>query len=360
MKGALASIFLAFSCVFFFSVNVANLSAATPLNLEKNTQDFVLELKKIQVEGYPHAFNPSIVRWKDSLLMSFWTVKEPCQDGVTCAAESEVGLVWLDSDFNPASRTYILDFGCETTRAQDLRLVKVGESLYIVYNDNQDELITEGGFRMCVARLEFENDHFYISDKEFLYYFDGECSTRREKNWVPFDYKGQLMLAYSLIPHVIFQPFKGTNCCQTVARTDNHFSWNWGEPRGGTPAVKIGNQYLSFFHSCIDLSSEHSQGKNATHYFIGAYTFSDHPPFEITKVSPKPIIAKGFYSGDSYDYYWKPVCAVFPCGILVEGEFVWMSYGRQDHEMWIAKMDCAKLLKSLNSTKHRRFHCCLW
>ena len=41
------------------------------LDLEKKPQDFVLETIKISVPDYPHAFNPSIIRWQGRLLMSF-------------------------------------------------------------------------------------------------------------------------------------------------------------------------------------------------------------------------------------------------------------------------------------------------
>ncbi len=33
--------------------------------------DFILETKRIQISEYPYVFNPSIVRWQDSFLMSF-------------------------------------------------------------------------------------------------------------------------------------------------------------------------------------------------------------------------------------------------------------------------------------------------
>lgn len=333
--------------VFITSLIGYALSLDAYFSLEIAPQSFVLELKRIKIESHPHAFNPSIVRWKGSLLMSFWIVREPDLDVFASGGDSEVGLVWLDDGFNPIGDAYVLDFCSPTSRAQDLRLLNVGETLYMVYNDNQEEVVTEGGFRMWTAKLEFDADGFHIFHQQPLDYFDGACPTRREKNWVPFDYQGDLMLAYSLSPHLIFQPFDETACCQTVGITQSSIRWRWGELRGGTPAVRIDDQYLAFFHSCITFPSLESNDKNALHYFMGAYTFSKDPPFAITQCSTKPIIAKGFYSGMSYDYYWKPVCAIFPCGILVEDEFIWVSYGRQDHELWIAKIDRKELLESL-------------
>ncbi len=74
------------------------------------------------------------------------------------------------------------------------------------------------------------------------------------------------------------------------------------------------------------------------HYFMGACTFSSEPPFEITSFSPEPIVGKDFYHGPPYKT-WRPMCIVFPAGFIFDDNFIWVSYGRQDHEMWIVKLD---------------------
>ena len=91
-----------------------------------------------------------------------------------------------------------------------------------------------------------------------------------------------------------------------------------------------------------------SNGQTMAHYFMGAYAFSLAPPFEITQISPEPIIGKGFYIGKVYNPYWKPVKVVFPCGFIFDDKYIWVAYGKQDHEIWIAKIDKNGLLKSLN------------
>ena len=120
---------------------------------------------------------------------------------------------------------------------------------------------------------------------------------------------------------------------------------NW---RGGTPGLIIdGSQYLAFFHSSKVMPTVHSNGDNILHYFIGAYTFAQHPPFEITQISPEPIVGRKFYNGTIYTPYWKPVRAIFPCGYIFDGSYIWIAYGRQDHEIWLAKLDKEGLLNSL-------------
>jgi len=79
---------------------------------------------------------------------------------------------------------------------------------------------------------------------------------------------------------------------------------------------------------------------------MGAYIFGLHPPFTIDRMSPVPIVAKSFYNGVPHKT-WKPLLVVFPGGIIVEKDFIWVAYGRQDHESWVVKFDKKKLYKSL-------------
>lgn len=167
---------------------------------------------------------------------------------------------------------------------------------------------------------------------------------------MPFDYRGNLLLAYSIQNHRILLPYlDGSNACSLYASTYSDLSWKWGELRGGTPAIRVGNEYLAFFHSSIQIATVHSDGQIMPHYFIGAYTFQKDPPFALTRISPKPIIGAGFYHGEIYTPYWHPVRVVFPCGFVYDDTYIWMSYGRQDHEIWIAKIDKAGLYNSLVS-----------
>jgi predicted GH43/DUF377 family glycosyl hydrolase len=172
---------------------------------------------------------------------------------------------------------------------------------------------------------------------------------RREKNWTPFIHEDKLLLAYTIDPHLIFRPFlDGSEECETVAKSYPSSIWEWGEIRGGTPAIQLSDDYyLGFFHSSILLNSVHSNNIPILHYFIGAYLFSTKPPFEIKYISPEPIIGNNFYHGAIYKPYWHPVRVVFPCGLIIHNEEVWISYGKQDHEIWIAKLDKRKLLADL-------------
>jgi predicted GH43/DUF377 family glycosyl hydrolase len=199
---------------------------------------------------------------------------------------------------------------------------------------------------MYVAEVHHEGDSFFIDEPAPITSFHIVFKPRWEKNWVPFVYKDELLLGYSLSPHIILKPILGTNLCETMADTSNQATWDWGELRGGTPALLEGDRYLAFFHSSKLMSTIHSKGKNLKHYFMGAYTFSSEPPFNITHISPEPIVGKKFYRGPAYKT-WKPLRVVFPGGFVTDDEFIWVAYGRQDFEVWIVKLDKKRLLDSL-------------
>ena len=319
------------------------------VDLEKNCQDFVVETKRIHIPSYPNAFNPSIIRWKERLWMTFRNIPDPKQ-----SFTSHLGIVEIDEKFKVISTPQFFDLtppGISfqiPSRAEDARLIVVGDDLYIIYSDNRDAVITKGGFRVYTAQLEYFEGKFYAKSIEVLKRYPGESQFVREKNWVPFVYQNELLLAYSLDPHLIFRPLPGLGECETFTQSNKLLSWKWGILRGGTPGLNIdGTQYFAFFHSSIKMKTIHSSGKEMLHYFVGAYTFSLEPPFEITQISPEPIIGKGFYTGEVYKPYWGSIRTVFPGGYIYDDEFIWVLYGRQDHEMWVAKIDRRGLFQSL-------------
>ncbi len=196
------------------------------------------------------------------------------------------------------------------SRAEDGRLIAVGDTLYLVFSDNKERKITKGGFRLYIGRITEEEGIFSVHDITCMADFEGCSPDIREKNWVPFDYEGSLLLSYSLTPHKVFLPVPGTNYCATFCISDTPVPWQWGELRGGTTALPIGDQYLAFFHSVRFMESAHSQGKTVPHYFMGAYTFQGEPPFRLTAISPEPIVAPVFmqaaskpHSGDRKRHY---------------------------------------------------------
>lgn len=337
-------LYIFLGCIFCAAEALASL-----IDLETGVQDFVLFTKQIEVPGYPDAYNPSIIRWNEKLLLSFRLTP-----GLKKKYDSDIGVVWLDEEFNAISEPQILDLCSQydsrsvPSRAEDGRLVAVGKTLYLVYDDNRNPTLSGGGFRVRVAELDVDGEKVAPKNIDILVDFEGQKPTLREKGWTPFDYNNELMLAYSISPHRIFRYVPNTGSCATISETDPAVYWKWGVLRGGTAAAKIDDAfYLSFFHSSIKMTTIHSGKTEALHYFMGAYIYSLVPPFQILGISPEPIIGKNFYHGKTYKPYHHPICAIFPAGYVCDGNNIFVVYGRQDHEVWVVALDKAGLLNSL-------------
>lgn len=331
---------LIFLILTFFLSSIPSLHAL--IDLDAMAQDYVLEMKQIDIPEYPLSLNPSIIRWKGSLLLCF-RIRNP----LTNTAD-RIGLVWLDENFKPKSDPQVLNIKNPFLPAfpQDPKLLTIGNTLFIVYSNILDKN-SKGEFRrMFISSLDERSGTFYASTPVIMKKFVGENPIRREKNWTPFDYKGNMLLAYSLAPHRIFHPLFSKNECDLFALSQGDIEWKWGELRGGTPALLIDGQYLAFFHSSKAMKTKQSNGKMMSHYFMGAYAFSGVPPFEITGISPEPIVGDKFYNGPEYKT-WKPLRVVFPGGYVHDDNYIWVVYGREDHEMWVVKLDKKGVMNSL-------------
>lgn len=331
--------------LFWLFVIFCSNSLLAMIDLDQMAQDYVLEEKEIQIPGYAGAFNPSIIRWQNKLLLSF-RVRDPLTK-----LKNQFGLIWLDEEFNPLGKPYLLKMRNKSpslpNSEQDPRLIALNEDLYITYNNIIGPVALEMR-RMFIGKVQYEDGEFFVENPEILLDFQGESSKKMEKNWPPFVWNNNFLLAYSIVPHRIFSPVFGENKCEFVAETSADAVWNWGELRGGTPALIHDDEFLAFFHTYKDISTVQSSGKKISHYFMGAYTFSKNPPFALTRISQEPIIGKRFYKEPFYDDdNWKPLRVVFPGGFIFDQQYIWIAYGRQDHELWIVKLDKKKLYESL-------------
>lgn len=314
------------------------------IDLEVGRQDYILSSKQIQIPLYPDAFNPSIIPWKGSYLLNF-----RYRDPLT-GIPNLIGFTKLNKHFEPVGKVYPLKIQYEEPNLagnliQDPRMIAVGEQIYIIYS-NKWQLPFELVHRVFISPLVFDGKQFIATHPEVYLDFDGLVGRKFEKNWTPFEYAGNLLLAYTINPHKIFMPIFGKKRCVTIACSEMSASWQWGEFRGGSPALVVGDQYLAFCHSTTVMASKHTDGKPMQHYFMGAYTFAKEPPFSLISISPQFIVDKGFYS-EPYYHTWKPLRVVFPCGFVFDDSTITVSFGRQDYEMWIVQFDREKFFENL-------------
>lgn len=145
-----------------------------------------------------------------------------------------------------------------------------------------------------------------------------------EKNWALFGHGGSFHFIYQFRPHIVVQMNGEIGLVQHLS--DPKVSWNYGEVRGGTPPVQVGDEYITFFHSSLHWRNGQRR------YYMGAYAFEAKAPFNVTRITKEPLLVGS--ENDTRIHGGPPV--VFPCGALLEnGEWL-ISFGVNDEACgWI-------------------------
>lgn len=307
---------------------------------ERDSQsDYLIETKQIKIPSYPDAFNPSIARWHGSLLLSF---------RVYTSSKSHapfIGLSWLDEQFDPIGEPHLLHFSDRRGQkiplniGEDPRLIVENERLWVSYN-----FPVGSTCRMAWAELTWDGEHFSFHPLEYWLSFPQEHPSRPEKNWVPFFIDGESspFFSYALSPHhVLVQT--APHYCDSVAITNKPLNWEWGEIRGGSPALSLGDVHLGFFHSVQFTTNFDVIGGVMRTYFAGAYLFSSKKPFELTHISTQPLPNPLSISKQLEDLNCE---GIYPGGFVFDSQFIWLVFGRHDKEMGVAKLDRKKFFST--------------
>ena len=162
-------------------------------------------------------------------------------------------------------------------------------------------------------------------------YSQATVNDGHEKNWTWFFTGGGVHCVYR------HDPMEVVRWSDTMDRKTHVFNgskktkWAWGEIRGGTNPVKVGNLWWTFFHSSTDWRL--LDGKRCYHMGALAFEETGGGGFELARISKKPILS-GTYHGFPYDPRF-PIC-VFPGGAeYMDGEW-FIVYGINDIECgWI-------------------------
>jgi predicted GH43/DUF377 family glycosyl hydrolase len=300
----------------------------------------IVKTTQIKIPGYPNAYNPSLIPYKEGYLLSFrYTSRYPESVKIQSRSDASfVGLVRLDKKFRVSEKTVqLLNIMSHSPTfslsAEDARLFKVGERIFIIFND-LPLLQTPGKFAMYLGELHEEQGKFVLKEasKPLRY----AHAIHVEKNWSPFSIGDKLYLIYSDQPRVILEVDLNTGYCNEVSRTVSNGDWNLGEIRGGTPSYLVNDAFLTFFHSSFP--AKISKGRA---YVMGAYTFDKEPPFSIRSVTPGPLGDLTFYSEDN-----QPK-VVFPAGLVIQDQLIHVSWGKADKQILITTFNKEKLLSSM-------------
>lgn len=167
------------------------------------------------------------------------------------------------------------------------------------------------------------------------------ANTGWEKNWLWFWHNDVAHMVYQNEPHHVtafngnFQP-----AIKFSTPSNSNSLWQYGEIRGGTPPVLVGDEYFSFFHSSTPWPETGSR-----RYHMGMYAFEARPPFRKTRMTNLPIL-----SGSQHDRWSHPKpLVVFPCGAVINKGVWTVSMGVNDLYSAVIDIPHEELLKKMVS-----------
>lgn len=125
-----------------------------------------------------------------------------------------------------------------------------------------------------------------------------------EKNWVWWLHENKLHLLYKADPWTVYV-FNNRWSERTDYKSDG-ITWPYGEIRGGTSPVQIGDMFFTFHHSSLPWKGRYRR------YYAGALGFDVTPPYKPRLITSEPLLI-----GSQNDTWAqrKPL-VVFPCGAL--------------------------------------------
>ena len=273
------------------------------------------------------------------------------------------------SRMHTLSKSEMMDLGCEIrylnernklvpVHGQDMRTILVDNRLYGIFNHgtNFGNNRYYHGRNTYIVELQLNPSNcLYAPAPPTLLSINHEAPKMDEKNWTPFEYEGAIYFIYSIKPFRVMQmlpspdPYK--SMMDTVSLTSGDLPWAYGVPRGGTPAIRLGAQYLTLFHSSMKPACV-ADNRIPSTYFMGALTFSAHPPFRILAMSKHPLVPDVLYDKDRHrreKSKLTPIDIVFPVSIVQDGEYLIACIGKNDVEGYLLRIHIPSLLGSLEN-----------
>lgn len=259
-------------------------------------------------------FNGSICRTANGkIVFAFRADQQPWWKNI------RVGICELNEKLEPiAGSEQYLELSADNgnrLHVEDPRLISCGNRLFISYTDGVSMYHSE----LCPYTLMVKENFGKIT----TFHAKTASPEKRDKNFVPFVYKNTVLYSYSDSPRIVIN----TSEDNEFYISEQSASWEYGQIRGGSPALLWDGEYVSFFHSSYIVNQQNSLlGQRV--YYMGAYTFSPSPPFSLKRITRIPLM-KGVQERSNVK---RPTTSfvVFPAGVIDERDHFLVSYGVND------------------------------
>jgi predicted GH43/DUF377 family glycosyl hydrolase len=329
----------------------------------------IKSVKRLAIEGVLAPHNASVLSDGEGYILFF---RHDCKEKIKVAGfttpirqkipfiskrmpfKTYISAIRLNKNLEQVSPVCNID--TNSCFSEDPRAFRVGEKVYLSYNDMQENELYSRTIRLAEIDPKTLKVEYTLDIDQLIHHVDQKNHV--EKNWVPFASKGEdgeekIFFEYGMNPHKLMRMKSPTSCemdhlifPHTVSLQKMPWdSVKWGALRGGTPAVRVNDeQYLAFFHTLF------FEGRRPW-YAMGAYTFEAKAPYRITSISSAPILFKGIYDTPVKNTAHSKKKAIYPAGVALgqeEGkDVVYVSCGENDCTVKIITFNQEELLKSL-------------
>lgn len=164
--------------------------------------------------------------------------------------------------------------------------------------------------------------------------------TGSEKNWLWFEANHRTYFIYQAEPHIVCEVV-GDKVVQEY-RTHAALGWTLGSIRGGTPPVRVGDHFVTFFHSSMPWKSVPRYGVRRV-YFMGAYMFEAKPPFQVVAATRDRLLT-GTWNEPTQE---GVPAVVYPNGALLDGDKWFITMGVNDCACGWMTIDHSEILKRM-------------
>lgn len=255
----------------------------------------------------PYGYNPAITTLGDGMVMVY-----RYHTG-TLSTKLAIASVGFDGKVSKDQELYSID----GRSVEDARFFKHdGKTCLSFVDSNFPQMPTTA----IVRRGEFVGGQLcnFVQDD-----IGTNGSDSIEKNWVYFTTPKTptLYCIYQCYPeHHIVRPPESWERWEFKTK---YPTWPYGPIRGGTPPVEYEGRLLRFFHSRL----ENEIGGVRHRYFMGAYLMNPEPPFDVVRVSKRPIAyaseADNLTKEQRIECKHRKPNVIFPSGI-VERDGGWL------------------------------------
>ena len=303
-----------------------------------------------------YIFNPAIIRHRGRLLMVYRVDfgRDGAPQGRAACAICELDQDW---QVTPGSVVALSDtIVAGGLNHYDPRFLVFRERLFVYYNNNWDTVPNQ------MYLVELDVDTLQARSSARPLHLAGPRQ-QIEKNWTFFEHGEDLFAVYQIDPHIVLRVELSEQTpilCRplhTVAWDTSNYASHYGALRGGTPPVRLGDSYVSIFHSRKNPYSLAAATRSPTvrnlvqiewvrrfkrwvrdqlnpiRYYGGVYTFAAKPPFAPIYLRPHPILRPEHEDRQQKPTasYLAPRRVVYPCGLVSLDSGQWLvSYGVHD------------------------------